>query len=216
AKAGGFEDGSCISLHPHRGSRCRPALRLAWRALSPRPGPKNVPGCVQISVCRMSARPALEERLALAVLLRDIAALGARLTGECGRDRYKRPAALLKLVRKQRLEPMPALVQDAAIEASLLRNVAARLLGAAGRARCHVPRLEVFDDYRSETPRDPGRNFVELIVAGVRHRHMNAADARLLPTPAVRSFASTGKAPLRIPEAPQMLAQGVDRLDHFP
>jgi hypothetical protein len=148
-------------------------------------------GSVHVGVVGVVTMDADEDRLALAASGIHHTAGRARLRGVSGRNGDQHPAAFGKLVLQEGRELAPALLDDRAVEASLLTDVAPRPFDRALRARRHAGDLEVFDGDEAEAPGNVGGRQMAPVSANAGRAGAQSRHAGLLARPAGRSsFAS--------------------------
>lgn len=123
---------------------------MPLRAHSRRTSPENIQRRVVIRVRREAAMPTPEDRLALAALGVNDPTFRTGLRSVCGRYLDQRPAALLKLVCKDGLECIPALVQDCAIEPRLLSDALTGRIDRSSSARRHCRNSQAFHSSSSK------------------------------------------------------------------
>ena len=128
-------------------------VSLCWH----RPSGGDVACRVHIGITRpRSAGDALEHRLALAVLGRDMPTGAASLRRERSRDPFD---AARSFVVEPGNQPAPPLTADRAVEAPLLRNLNTRLVNGATRRAGHRPHVEVLHPNGVEPARQISRVF---------------------------------------------------------
>jgi hypothetical protein len=130
-----------------------------------RPSGGDVACSVHVGVARPGcAGFALEHRLALAVLERDVPAHRASLRRVRGRDLLDPTASL---VLQTPGEQTPSAAADATVQTALLSNTHAGLLDRSTRTAGHRTYVKGFDADRVEAPRDVRGGFFDPVLASV-------------------------------------------------
>ena len=164
---------------------------------------RNVPGCVNISVERVTAGHAGEEGLALAALCCDVPARRAALARERG-------TYLLHPARSFIFQPAdqqtPAGPQDLAVQPGLLSYLpAGSLHGSLSRAR-HVADLQILNPDHVKTSRQIRAGLLGPVLARVRFAGLEAGDGQLHTDAAIR--AALGPRQLTLKMAEPALSHG--------
>ncbi len=130
-----------------------------------RPSGGNVACSVHVGVARSrGAGLALEDRLALTVVGRDMPACRASLRRVGGRDLLD-PA--VSLVLQARGEQTPSALADTTVEAALLGDPLAGLLYSSARSAGHRGHVKGLDTDRVEAPRDVSGGLFDPVLASV-------------------------------------------------
>ena len=173
---------------------------------------RDVDRCVQIGVACEAAGDAPEGRLALAALRGDVPARAAPLARVLRVDSANSPA---RFVFKAREEQAPALRQDAAVEAGLLRDVpSGRFEGAARRAR-HGAHVEILDLQDIVVAGEAGGRLLHPVLATLNFAGTQDRDGALDTKTSVAATLSAGQAALKPQEPLGFLrahARSVERL----
>jgi hypothetical protein len=165
---------------------------------------RDIPGRVDVSVKRVSAGNAAEERLTLAALHCDVPARRALLTRERGTYLLD-PSGRLMFQPTDELSPTRAV--NLPVQPGLLPDVPAWGLGGAPSRADHVPYLEVFDADFVEPPRKVGAYLLAPVPAPVGLTYLELRYRRLDPLAAARPVSRSGQLPLQSPE-PYPLSRG--------
>ena len=159
---------------------------------------RDVDRCVQIGVAGEAAGDAPEGRLALAALRGDVPARAAPLARVLRVDSANSPA---RFVFKAREEQAPALRQDAAVEAGLLRDVpSGRFERAARRAR-HGAHVEILDLQDIVVAGEAGGRLLHPVLATLNFAGTQDRDGALDTKTSVAATLSAGQAALK-PQEP--------------
>ena len=134
---------------------------------------------VVVGVHRVAAFDAGKARLALAAFTVDAAALrtGQRRVG--GINFSERPAALFKLVGKDRLEGEPALVQNAAVQTRFLPNALARFGYRTASACGHRGNIKPFHNNKAKSSSNAQRRLVMPIGSNASNLAKKGCDTTL-------------------------------------
>jgi putative transposase len=141
-------------------------------------------------VVGMGAKAAMateEDRLAFAAFPVHGPAFRTGLRSVSGIDLHERPTALFELIGKDRLEPMPALIENAPVQPGLGAHVAPRLFDASAGGSRHVFDAQVFESDRSEPVGDVQRRLVRPVAAGACDARRQSRDAAQRLGPARRA-----------------------------
>jgi len=169
-----------------------------WHGLSGR----DVTCCIGIGMAVEPADYATEARLALTRRRRDMPALAALLAGV---PRVNSANSPVRFVFKAREEQAPALRQDAAVEAGLLRDIpTGRLEGAVRRAR-HGTDVEILDLQDIVAAGEARGRLLHPVLAAGRLVGSEPGDGTLDPSPTVRAPLGAGEAALEPEEALRFL-----------
>jgi hypothetical protein len=150
----------------------------------------DVFGRVHVSVARVVAGDAHEQRLALATVRSDIPTRRATLAGErwinLGHSTWS-------LVFQAGNQESPTRGQDRPVQPGLLPHVAAGALDGAFRGPGHVPDFQILDPDQIEPARQTGGSLLHPILAPSGLPGFQPGDGGLDPTPPVRTALGTGE-----------------------
>ena len=164
-----------------------------------RPSGGDVACGVDVGVARpCTAGDALEYRLALAVLRRDMPAVGASLRRVRCRDKFESPVGLVLQPGNQQAPPLAA---DLTVEAPFLRHVGARTVTSSARRAGHGAYLQVLDADGVEAARQIGSGLFHPVAAAIGFAGVQFRNGPLGSRPPVRSALRPGQTPLQPAQA---------------
>src|SRR5690554_7180183 len=138
-------------------------------------------------------------------------ALGAGAAGVVRWHNHQMRPAPGQLVVELTPELVPALVEDRAVEARFLPDMAAWLLGtASGRAR-HVAYLQVFQHHERVVLADRGGSLVQVVAPGIGDASLAFLDAGLGLLPVVAELDLAAHGLLRLAQRRLVLSETVER-----
>ena len=166
----------------------------------------DVPGRVHISMARVAAGDAHEQRLALATVRSDMPARRAPLATERGIDLLHPTRSLLLQPGHQ---PTPTSGEDRPVQPGLLTNIAAGTPDRAPRRTRHVRDLQTLNPNQIKPARQIGRGLLHPILATVRIPGPKSRDDGLDLTATVRAALSPGQSALQAPQAALLTGRGL-------
>jgi hypothetical protein len=166
-----------------------------------RPSGGDVAGGVHVSIARArTAGHALENRLALAVLQRDMPAGRASL-------RRVRSGNIFEPPRSFAFQPgdqlSPPLAVNLTVEAPFLRDVGSRALTSTARRSGHGPHIQILDADRIESARHISGGLFHPVTAAICFASAQPGNGQPRSGAPVRSPTCSGEAPLQSTQPPR-------------
>jgi hypothetical protein len=137
---------------------------------------------------------ALENRLALAVLRRDMPAEGASLRRIRCRDEFEPPR---RLVRQPGNQQSPPLAPDLTVECAFLRDISARVFTSPARRAGHRTQIQILDTDGVEAAGQIGGGLFHPVTAAICFTGAHLRDGQLGSCPPGRSVPPPGQTPLQ-------------------
>ncbi len=191
--------------------------RLASAEVSPcchRPSGGDVACGVHVSIARArTAGDALENRLAFAVVRRDMPAGRASLRRVRGSDEFESPRCfVLELGHQQ----SPALAADLTVEAAFLRDIGARAFTSTTRRPGHRSHIQILDADGVEAARHIGGGLFHPVMAAIRFPSAHPGDGHLGSCAPVRSALRPGQTLLQSVQSLGFTSTKVGGVQQFP
>ena len=174
---------------------------------------KQILRCIHIGVVHVPTGHALESGLGSAVVRRNMATRGARLTRVLRRHHDEPAPSPRELVLELSPEPSPSLIEDGFVQAGLGPHVSTWLLDGACRRLGQIPDLQVLHDHHRVGLAEGGGGFVQVVLTDMADAGMKALDCGLCLLPVLTERDLPAHDPLCFPQASFVFLETIERFD---